>query len=186
MITGQTVNTFVALLRGVNVSGKNKLFMGDLQTCLQKLGFAEVNTYLQSGNVVFDTVERDTEKLSATLMQRIKVDLGLDVVVLVISAKELYVMIASNTLIPLSGGDEKLFHATFLAEPVSSVKFEELELPSVAEERAILQGRAVLLHCPHGYGKTRLNNSYFERKLGVAATTRNWRTVLALQALCKE
>jgi len=90
----------------------------------------------------------------------------------------------ANTLWPKDGGDEKLFHCTFLFEPVAASRFKALQLPAAEGEQALLVGNAVLLHCPHGYGKTKLNNSYFERVLGVAATTRNWRTVLALQALC--
>ena len=77
-----------------------------------------------------------------------------------------------------------MFHATFLFQPVLKRSFEALKLPLAPGESAVLAGQVVLLHCPHGYGRTKLNNGYFEKVLGVAATTRNWRTVLALQQLC--
>lgn len=179
--------TYVALLRGINVSGKNAIRMPELQDSFSGLGFTDVRTYLQSGNVVFRTDKKsDKVKLAALIAARIKQGFGHTVSVIVISEKELEHVIDSNPLGPKAGGDEKLFHSTFLAEPVSAARFKALKLPAVEGERAVLVGKAVLLHCPHGYGNTKLNNSYFERALGVTATTRNWRTVLALQKLSSE
>ena len=77
-----------------------------------------------------------------------------------------------------------MFHGTFLFQAVSEDRFRKLKLPIQPGEQAVLIGQAVLLYCPHGYGRTRLNNSFFEKALGVRATTRNWRTVLALKDLC--
>mgnify|MGYP001609301990 CR=1 FL=1 len=177
---------YIALLRGINVSGHNAIRMPELQDSFSGLGFSDIRTCLQSGNVVFRADKSDEVKLAALIAARIKQDFGHAVSVLVISAKELEHVINSNPWGPKAGGDEKLFHSTFLFESVSAGSFQALKLPAAAGERAVLVGRAVLLHCPHGYGKTKLNNSYFERALGVSATTRNWRTVLALQQLCSE
>ena len=90
-------------------------------------------------------------------------DFGYTVPVLVISAKELNQVANSNPLWPKAGGDEKLFHTMFLAEPVSPASFKALKLPAAEDEYAVPMGRVVLLHCPHGYGNTKLNNNYFER-----------------------
>jgi len=178
------MTTYIALLRGINVSGKNAIRMPELQASFSGLRFADVRTYLQSGNIVFRGGKSHELKLAAVIAVRIKHDFGHAVSVLVISAKELEQVANSNPLWPKAGGDEKLFHSTFLAEPVSVASFKALKLPAAEGERAVLVGKAVLLHCPHGYGNTKLNNNYFERALGVIATTRNWRTVLALQKLC--
>jgi len=178
------MTTYVALLRGINVSGQNPIRMSALQDSFSGLGFDGVQTYLQSGNVVFRTGKSDEATLAAAISARITQDFGHVAPVLVMSAKELERIAHANPLWPKTGGDEKLFHSTFLFQPVSPVSFQALQLPAATGERAVLVGSAVLLHCPHGYGKTKLNNSYFERALGVSATTRNWRTVLALQALC--
>ena len=180
------MTTYIALLRGINVSGHNAIRMPELQDSFSALGFDAVQTYLQSGNVIFRADKSDEVKLASVIAARVKHDFGSVVPVLVISAKDLDQVINSNPLWPKAGGDEKLFHSTFLAEPVSAASFKALKLPAAESERAVLVGRAVLLHCPHGYGNTKLNNNYFERALGVAATTRNWRTVLALQKLCSE
>jgi uncharacterized protein (DUF1697 family) len=178
------MTTYVALLRGINVSGQNSIRMPELQDSFSDLGFAGVRTYLQSGNVVFRAAQSDTITLAAAIKARVTQDFGHVVAVLVMSAKDLNLVASSNPLWPKSGGEEQLFHCTFLFHPVSQSSFQALKLRAASGERAVLVGRAVLLHCPHGYGKTKLNNSFFERALGVFATTRNWRTVLALQELC--
>ena len=178
------MNTYVALLRGINVSGKNAIRMAELQKTFERLGFGGVRTYLQSGNVVFQAPQVDEANLASAIEGGIKKDFGLEVPVLGLSATDLDRIARSNPLWPEAGGEETHFHATFLFQPVSSKTFGALRLPVTGDERAILVENVVLLHCPHGYGRTKLNNSYFERALGVPATTRNWRTVQALRDLC--
>jgi uncharacterized protein (DUF1697 family) len=84
------------------------------------------------------------------------------------------------------GTDETLFHATFLFRPVSKAAFLKLKLPAQPGEQAVWGERAIYLFRPNGYGRTKLNNNFFEKAAGVLATTRNWRTLLALQTLCSE
>lgn len=179
-----TPTNYVALLRGINVSGKNSIRMPALRDSVSRLGLRGVQTYLQSGNIIFHTDQTDEATLAASIKARIAHDFGHEVAVLVISAEDLNLIANSNPLWPKTGGEETLFHCTFLFQPVPPDIFQSLKLPAATGERALLVGKAVLLHCPHGYGRTKLNNSFFERVLGVPATTRNWRTVLALQALC--
>ena len=178
------MTVFVALLRGINVSGQKRIRMAELQKSCEALGLTDVRSYLQSGNLVFRASQADPRKLAAALRARIAEDFGHDVGVLVFPAKELNRVAGSNPLWRQSEGDETLFHATFLFQSVSAARFRHLKLPAQPGEQAVLVGRVVFLYCPHGYGRTKLNNSYFEKALGVPATTRNWRTVLALQDLC--
>lgn len=175
---------YIALLRGINVSGKNIIRMAELEKSFSALGYVRVQTYLQSGNVAFGAGKSGEDKLADTIQAKIRLDFGLDVAVLVLSAGELDKIVGLNPLRPKSGADEKLFHCTFLFKPVSRESFRALSLPSAEGEQAVLRENVILLYCPHGYGKTKLNNSYFERALKVQATTRNWRTVCALQKLC--
>ena len=178
------MNTFIALLRGVNVSGQNAMRMAALRDTMAGLGLRDVQTYLQSGNIVFRTDKSDGAKLAAKIKVAIKQDFGHEVAVLVMTAEDLGTIADSNPLWPKTGGDAPLFHATFLFQRVAAATFNALKLPAATGERVLLFGNAVLLHCPHGYGKTKLNNNFFERALKVEATTRNWRTVLALRTLC--
>ncbi len=179
------MTTCVALLRAINVSGKNAIRMAELQQVCADLGLKGVRSYLQSGNLVFRTSRSDAAKLAGAIKAGIARGTGHDVAVLVMPAEEFNAVADSNPLRPQSGGEERMFHATFLFHPVSKRSFEALKLPLAPGESALLACQVVLLHCPHGYGRTKLNNGYFEKALGVPATTRNWRTVLALQQLCK-
>jgi uncharacterized protein (DUF1697 family) len=177
---------YIALLRGINVSGKNSIRMAALQNSFSALGFTEIQTYLQSGNVVFNSGKSDEPALAAAIQNKITQDFGLDVPVLVLTASKFMSIAKANPLLPQSGGDEKQFHCTFLFGPVSKEYFQSCKLPAAEGEQAVLLDNIVFLHCPHGYGKTKLNNKYFERLLDVPATTRNWRTVLALKGLFNE
>ena len=176
------MTTYLALLRGVNVSGST-LRMADLKKSLADLGMEEVQTYLQSGNVIFKS-KGDAAELAGQIEARIKKDFGLAIPVLVLSAKDIEGIALKNPLWPGSGGEGSHFHATFLFEPVTKKTFDALKLPAAEGEKAVLGKGAVFLHCPHGYGRTKLNNTYFEKALGVKATTRNWKSVMALCDLC--
>ena len=173
------MTTFVALLRAVNVSGKNRLPMAELRRSLGSSGLAGVETYLQSGNVVFAAEGDDPAKHGAEIRRLIEREFGLDVPVLVLSAAELAHIAAADPFVT-AGADEKSLHVTFLEGPVQEAAFGGLDLPTQGDEQAVLAGRVVYLHLPHGYGRTKLNNAYFERALKTTATTRNRRTVLAL------
>jgi len=179
------MTSYIALLRGINVSGKNAIRMEALRDSVAGLGFQGVQTYLQSGNIVFCTAKSDEAALASAIQARITRDFGFEVPVLVLSAQQLELIASANPFWPKTGGEAAQFHCTFLFQPVAPDLFLALKLPASVDEQAILVDRAVLLHCPNGYGKTKLNNSYFERALGLCATTRNWRTVLSLQALCR-
>lgn len=179
------MNHCIALLRGINVSGHNVIRMTALQTSFTTLGLQEPQTYLQSGNVVFRATSTDTSVLAQNIATQITQDFGHTVPVLVLCAAELDAITQSNPLWPPQGGDEKLFHATFLFQPVPQARFNALKLPVGTGESAVLVRNTVLLYCPVGYGKTKLSNSTFEKLLGMHATTRNWRTVMALRAMCQ-
>lgn len=176
--------TYIALLRGINVSGQKAIPMAELRQSLAELRLVDVRTYLQSGNVVFRAPNAEPAELAAAIRGRIAADFGHQVEVLVLACADLAAIAASNPFYPRLSQEQKHFHCTFLFEPVSQARFAALELPVRPGEEALCLGRAILLYCPHGYGRTKINNTYFERKLGVAATTRNWRTVLALRDLC--
>jgi uncharacterized protein (DUF1697 family) len=177
------MDTFVALLRGVNI-GHKQVTMAELRRGLEATGLHNVKTYLQSGNVVFDAEGGDAGALAAAIRAHVAADFGHDVDVLVLSCDELARIASSNPFLTVPGADQRWLHATFLLQPSSAVHFETLALPVVEGERAALIERVVFLYLPHGYGRTKLSNALFERVLRTPATTRNWRTVLALSAMC--
>ena len=207
--------SFVALLRAVNVGG-TRLPMADLRTLLEGLGLTNVRTYLQSGNAVFDATGADEppQALATAIEVRIARDIGPRVGVIVLPGEAMADVAASNPF--LGGGDmgasapadDEGLYATFLFgsdgeadfgevpeaaySAVYEAAFRTLDLPAEEGEEAAFVGipplavPVVYLKLPHGYGRTRLNNAWFERKLGTAATTRNWRTVLVLAEMAGE
>jgi uncharacterized protein (DUF1697 family) len=178
--------SYIALLRGVNVAGKNRIRMAALKSAFESLGFADVETYLQSGNVVFRADPADPRLKEKSIQGRLAADFGAEIETLVLSGRVFDRVALSNPLKPGPGADETLYHATFLFRPVAEAVFKKIPLPAGPEEQAVWGGPVIYLYCPHGYGRTELNNAFFEKALRVPATTRNWRTVRALQALAAE
>lgn len=175
------MNRYVALLRGVNVAGHRALKMVEIKAIFEELGFEKVVTYLQSGNVVFST-RKSIKGLKNSIERAIEETVGYAVSVLVIDKQSFIELAASNPLWETAGLETAFFHMTFLFGIPESVPSR---LPKQGEEEATLSNGHFYLYCPHGYGRTKLNNSYFERSLKVVATTRNWKTVSALVALLK-
>lgn len=173
------MNTFIALLRGINVSGAKTIKMDNLRLTFQKQGFENVTTYIQSGNVVFTSVENSTLQLAAKIADAVKTDFGFDIPVIVLSSAELQTIAKNN---PLNDGarDTAFLHVTFLAENPAAFNLSEIGAKKQGNEEIMISGKVVYLYCPHGYGKTKLTNTFLESKLKVAATTRNWKTVTEL------
>jgi len=171
-----SVPTYVALLRGVNVGGRSPLAMADLRALFVDLGHAAVRTYIQSGNVVFASPRTDQAALAAELEAGLAERLAVRSPVITRSAPELG-RIAAGHPFAAEGLAPATLHVTFLAATPDPALVEALEPPVAAGERWAVLERQVYLYCPDGYGRTKLNNGYFERRLKVAATTRNWKTV---------
>jgi uncharacterized protein (DUF1697 family) len=177
--------SYVAMLRGINVSGSKPVKMEALRASFEALGFKNVRTYVQSGNVVFDAKERAAAPLGPKIVERIKRDFGFDVPVLVLGAAELGKVVDENPFLKQRGQeiDVTKLHVTFLAGPPAAAGLKRMEGVSSGRDAFRCHGTSIYLHCPDGYGNTKLSNNAFERALGAAATTRNWKTVTTLAAL---
>ncbi|MFC3504688.1 DUF1697 domain-containing protein [Micromonospora krabiensis] len=176
------MTVYVALLRGVNV-GTVRLAMADLRRLVTDLGHTDVRTYLQSGNVVFASGVRDAGRLAAGIERALADELGLTVPVLVRSARELAALAGGNPYAAREDDPTKLLVA-FLADAPEPAAVAALTVPGGEEVDFTVTGREVYLHYPKtGYGRSKFTNAYLEKKLGVVATTRNWRSVRALADL---
>ncbi len=175
---------YVAMLRSVNVGGRNRLSMTDLRSQVGSLGYGEVATYLQSGNVVFTAVGVSTQSVGERIAQQLTTELGLSVPVLVRTAAELSSVVESTPYADLDA-DPRTVHVTFLADAPDTAAVEAMRdrEDEFGLDRFEVIGTEVHLYCPGGYGETKLNNAYLERRLGAVATTRNWKTVTALAGL---
>jgi uncharacterized protein (DUF1697 family) len=169
---------YVALLRGINVGGKRRLAMKRLKALLENLGCSDVVTYLQSGNVIF-SASGSEQTLRGKLAAAVGQELGEQVRVLVIRDSGFLEVSSSNSLVKSKGIDPAFLHVTFLFER-PEIRLADVAYPVGPDEQLVAHPERIDLYCPNGYGKTKLNNSCFERKLKVPATTRNWKTVQAL------
>jgi len=180
------VPIYVSLLRGINVSGRNRIAMADLRALYEAQGHTNVTTYVQSGNVVSTCRSKSEAKVADAIEQAIAHDLGLEVTVLVRTPAALGRVLAAD---PFASGraDRAKLHVTFLRDEPAGAAVRAVAAPAVAARFApdefVIAGREVYLHCPNGYGTTKINNAFFEKKLEVAATTRNWKTVTQLAEL---
>ncbi|PZG00833.1 DUF1697 domain-containing protein [Micromonospora deserti] len=170
---------WVALLRGVNVGGA-KVAMADLRRLVAGLGHDDVSTYLRSGNVVFGSTVRDAEELARGIERAIADELGLTVPVLVRSSRELAAVAGGNPYADREDDPTRLLVA-FLATAPEKSRVDALVVPAGESVAFTIADREVFLHYPDGgYGRSAFTNTYLEKKLGVVATTRNWRSVRAL------
>jgi uncharacterized protein (DUF1697 family) len=174
------MQTYISILRGINVSGHKLIKMKALQEMYEKLGFNNARTYIQSGNVVFDSISTDTGELARTVSAGILQTFGFEVPVIVLEKEELKSMTANNIFIPDRGEDVSKLHVTILSAGPAAGLQETISREDYLPDEFFIIGRSVYLFCPNGYGNTKLSNTFFEKKLKVQATTRNWKTILEL------
>ena len=175
---------FIALLRGINVSGQKKIKMSDLKLLFEEMGFKDVQTYIQSGNVIFSSKEISVDKLELKISSSIKRKCGFDVRVIILSAKEIEYVLKNNPFFKKRKDEDKLY-VTFLSKIPSDENIENMHSIDYSPEEYFIEEKHLYLFVPNGYGKARINNNLFENKLKVDGTTRNWKTVKALSELAK-
>ena len=172
------MSTLIALLRGINVVGNNKLPMKELAALLTEMGLRDVQTYIQSGNVVFHTNAKNKTALAAKISAAIEAQHGFAPQVLLLDAEELREAMAGNPY-PEAESVPRTLHLFFLADAPQHPDLEALEALRTASERFMLAGKVFYLHAPEGFGRSGLAANA-ERLLGVATTGRNWNTVCKL------
>ena len=171
--------TFAALFRGINLGGKNKVPMRELAALFGSLGHEDVVTYIQSGNVVFTSAGRDTKRLTAAIEAAVGEQFGLDVRVVLRTHAELEEI---ETACPF----DDAVHVVFLDRPPAAADVEALDPDRSPGDSFAVAGSEIFLNLPRGAGRTKLTLAWFERRLGVVGTQRNWNTLLKLIAMTAE
>ena len=174
---------YISLLRAVNV-GQNLLKMDRLREVCTDLGFKKVVTYLQSGNVVFEA-EGPSSDCTNSIERKLAGETRLPVTVIVRTPVELERIIRGNPFLKEKGIDPARLHVTFLAGGAAKDGLARLSAIKAGADRFHLSGHEVYLHCPNGYGTSKLSNSAVEKALSLRATTRNWNTVNKLYEMSK-
>lgn len=175
------MQTYIALLRGINVSGKNKILMADLKLFFNDLGFKEVQTYIQSGNVIFKSLKNNKKEIAELISKKIKKVFKYEVPVILKTKKELKEIIAGNPFIINSTIETKKLYVAYLNQTLKETKkIKEFDFGNDVYK---VVNDIVYLKYAIGAGKTKLTNNIIEKKLDVIATTRNWRTTCKLLEL---
>ena len=169
---------YVALLRGVNVGGRNRLPMADLKDLFEAAGCAAVRTYIQSGNVVFDAAHDLAEAVPEIVTLAIRRRFGYETAVVARSGEELRQVVTSNPFD--TSGDPRLLHVAFLKDKPGAEAVSRLDPRRSPPDEFVVRGRNVYLHYPNGVARSKLTNEYLAVQLQTVSTMRNWRTVLKL------
>lgn len=175
------MTTYVALLRGVNVGGANKVPMKELKAIFEARGHADVVTYIQSGNVVFTSGAKEPV-IAKELVADINATFGFDVPVVIRTRAQLAAVLRANPYLSAKADLSKLYVMFLGAEPTATA-IATLDPERGAPDEFTVRGREVFLHLPSGAGRSKLTIDWFEKKLGTVATARNWNTVNKLHAL---
>ncbi|MFT4576581.1 MAG: hypothetical protein ACI9SI_001509 [Polaribacter sp.] len=172
------MKTYIVILRGINVSGKNILPMAALREMLSSLQFENIQTYIQSGNIVLNS-ELSKEEVIGKVKRGIASKFGYDVPVLARTIDEWKNAITNN---PYPTENHKIVSFTFLNEvPVKTT----IEVNITNDDVYTVVNDMVYMYCPDGFGKTKLTNNLFEKKIKVTATSRNFRTTMKLLEMAK-
>lgn len=175
------MKTYISLLRGINVSGQKKILMADLKSTYEDLGFSNVKTYIQSGNVVFNYKKTEVVKLQQLIFDKIQSHYGFEVPNLILHPTDIATSLATN---PYKHVDKPYF--TFLSELPQQENIDELSKYSFDNEFYKLKGKVIYSHYPNGAGRSKMTLNFFEKKLNVSGTARNLNTTKKLLEMANE
>ncbi len=173
------MTTCLALLRGINVGGKNNLAMKDLIEMFIEAGCGNVQSYIQSGNVIFSAAPHASARLPSLITTRIAERFGYRTPVVLRTAEQLREVVLNNPFLEAGAAGETL-HVLFLADLPAPHHVADLDPDRSPPDAFIVRGQEVYLQLPHGAARTKLTNGYFDSKLTTTSTGRNWRTVTKL------
>ena len=174
------MHTHLALLRGINVSGHNRIQMDVLKSILEQAGFVNVQTYIQSGNVFVDSEEENGASIGFTIKQEIFKQLGLEVPVVVIGKKDLELCFKNNPYLKEKNLDTKKLYVAFISKELQVSAINDLKISQFKPDEAAVDQNRIYIKYAVGAGNTRLDQKYIEKKLHVVVTIRNWNTVTKL------
>ncbi|MPZ64856.1 MAG: DUF1697 domain-containing protein [Pseudonocardiaceae bacterium] len=179
------MTSYVALLRGVNVGGRQQVPMAELRAMLGSLGHTDVTTYLNSGNAVFSNARDDVDGLAREIEERIERDLGIGVTVILRTGSQLAAAIDANPY-PAATADPKTLHVGFMSAAPDPERLSGIDQGGFGPDESTLGDGVVYLHYPNGAGRSKLTTDVLERRLGVRITARNWNTVTKLLDLLSD
>jgi uncharacterized protein (DUF1697 family) len=176
----------LALLRGINVSGHNMIKMDVLKSTLEDMGFQNVQTYIQSGNVFLDSDEESQAKIAFIIKQEIYRVFGFDVPIIVISKADLQACFSNCNFLKENEIDTKKLYVAFVSKELKQENINDLKMSQFKPDEVQIDKTRIFIKYHIGAGKTRLDQKYIEKKLNLTATIRNWNTVSQLFKMYEE
>jgi len=180
-----TTSTYVSLLRGINVGGHKIIKMDQLRKAFEGLGFADVATYVQSGNVVFKAPKKASEDLSGKIEEMLRRRFSMSVPVIVRTAGAIGQVVRNNPFLQQNSVDTSKLHVIFLSHTPLKTAVRGLDAIAAGLDQFRCCGQEIYLYCPNGFAGTKLSISVLEKVLTVGATTRNWNTVNKLHEMMR-
>lgn len=177
------MNKYIALLRGINVSGQKKILMADLRELLSD--FKNIKTYIQSGNILFESNNKNVKELAQQIKGEIYKKYNFQVPVIVKTIDELEQAFINNPFLKDDSIDIKQLYVTFLSETPTEENIEIMNQIDYSPDIFIIQNSLIYSRYPNGAGRSKMTINVFEKKLNVNATSRNWNTVTKLLTLSK-
>ncbi len=177
---------YISILRGINVGGHKMIKMDALRKMCETLDFSDVETYIQSGNIIFTCKKTNFADLENKIAENIVKTFGFDVPVMVKEVEDVAIILQNNPFVKEANEDEKALHVTFLSEIPDTEAVEKIKNATYDGDKFVIVEKTVYLYCVNSYHKTKLSNNFFEKKLNVTATTRNWKTVNELVKIASE
>lgn len=172
--------TYISILRGINVSGHKLIKMETLKQLYESLGFKTVQTYIQSGNMIFTYKATEAHQLGNRISKKIIEQFSFEVPIIVLGIEELKYIVRNNPFISDPSKNAAHLHVTFLSALPEKINIEKMKDGKYGADDFSVLDKAIYLYCPNGYGNSKLTNTYLESKLKVMATTRNWNTTNVL------
>jgi uncharacterized protein (DUF1697 family) len=179
------MRTLISFLRGINMTGHNSLRMSDLRELYIKLGFTDAETYIQSGNVIFSSDEfvRDISlKIENAILERFSYKIP----VMVRTVQEIKDLFSGNPYINEEKFDPSKMAVLFLHEKPVSSQLDKVKNINYPPDRFEIKDREIFIYCPNGFGRTKLYTNFFENKMGVVGTARNWKSITTILDLAEK
>ena len=176
---------YISILRGINVSGKKKIKMAELREHYGSLGFKDVASYIQSGNLFFSSGINDIPELIKMIESMILEKYQFEVPVIIRTVENLAEVIDANPHAHVPEEKFNVYIVTFLADEPTAEACAQIPAIGPADEETVIIGKEVYTYYPNGSGRSKMTTNYFEKKLGVTATARNWKSVHKLLELAQ-
>jgi len=180
------MDTYITLLRSVNMTGHNVIKMTSLANLLRKIGYADVETYIQSGNIVLTCNNSNRDNVSSMIRNAILAEFNLDIAVITCTSDDMTKIISANPFLEEPGFDPSKMAVLFLDLKPTYAQIQKVSGINYPPDKFHINGSEIYVYCPNGFGKTKLYTNFFEAKMKVTGTARNWRTVNKLQEMAKK